>query len=78
VQGVRHLYVNHVITPTVEGATGVVDMLMIGLGGDPNKIEYDGYYEDTYLKTSQGWRFKKRVHHAVLNQGQRVTPPAAK
>src|SRR5262249_2979249 len=78
VQGVRHLYVNHVITPTVEGATGVVDMLMIGLGGDPNKIEYDGYYEDTYLKTSQGWRFKKRVHHAVLNQGQRVTRPAAK
>jgi hypothetical protein len=78
VQGVRHLYVNHIITPTAEGATGIVDMLMIGLGGDPNKIEYDGYYEDTYVRTPQGWRFKQRVHHALLREGKRVTPPAAK
>ena len=73
-QGVRHLYANHVITPTADGATGVVDMLMIGLGGDPNKIEYDGYYEDTYVRTAQGWRFKQRVHNALLREGQRVTP----
>jgi len=79
VQGVRHLYVNHIITPTAEGAMGTVDMLMIGLGGDPNKIEYDGYYEDTYVKTAKGWRFKQRVHHALLREGQRVTPaPAAR
>jgi hypothetical protein len=71
-QGVHHIYVNHIITPTPEGATGTVDMLMIGLGGDPNKIEHDGYYEDTYVKTAQGWRFKSRVHHALLNQGRRV------
>jgi hypothetical protein len=76
-QGVRHIYTNHVITPTAEGASGVVDMLMIGLGGDPNKIEYDGYYEDTYVQTAQGWRFKQRVHHALLREGQRVTPPPA-
>lgn len=76
-QGVRHLYVNHIITPTAEGATGVVDMLMIGLGGDPNKIEYDGYYEDTYVKTKDGWRFKQRVHHALLREGNRVTPAPA-
>jgi hypothetical protein len=73
-QGVRHIYTNHVITPTAEGASGVVDMLMIGLGGDPNKIEYDGYYEDRYVRTPQGWRFKERVHHALLRGGQRVTP----
>jgi hypothetical protein len=78
-QGVRHLYVNHIITPTADGATGTVDMLMIGLGGDPNKIEYDGYYEDAYVKTAKGWRFKQRVHHALLREGQRVAPaPAAK
>lgn len=76
-QGVRHIYTNHIITPTPEGASGVVDMLMIGLGGDPNKIEYDGHYEDTYVRTPQGWRFKQRVHHALLREGQRVTPPAA-
>jgi hypothetical protein len=76
-QGVRHIYTNHVITPTADGATGVVDMLMIGLGGDPNKIEYDGHYEDTYVRTPQGWRFKQRVHHALLREGQRVTSPPA-
>lgn len=62
-QGVRHLYANHVITPSPEGATGVVDMLMIGLGGDPYKIHHEGYYEDTYVKTPQGWRFASRIHH---------------
>jgi hypothetical protein len=75
-QGVRHIYVNHIITPTPEGATGTVDMMMIGLGGDPNKIESDGYYEDIYVKTPQGWRFKQRTHHALLDAGRRVEPPA--
>jgi hypothetical protein len=71
-QGVRHLDPNHVITPTPTGAIGIVDMLMIGLGGDPNKIEYDGYYDDVYVKTPQEWRFKSRTHHAVLSEGRRV------
>jgi hypothetical protein len=70
-QGVKHLYVNHIITPTADGAVGTVDMLMIGLGGDPNRIRHDGYYEDTYVKTAQGWRFKSRIHHVAPQ------PPAA-
>jgi len=73
-QGVKHLYVNHIITPTAEGATGSVDMLMIGLGGDPYKIHHEGYYEDTYVKTPNGWRFKSRIHHVAeggtTGQGQ--------
>ena len=73
-QGVHHIYVNHIITPTPEGAKGTVDMMMIGLAGDPNKIESDGYYEDTYVKTAQGWRFKERKHHALLDEGRRPTP----
>jgi hypothetical protein len=68
-QGVHHIYVNHIITPTPDGATGTVNMLMIGVGGDKNKIEHDGYYEDTYEKTPQGWRFKSRVHHATWDPG---------
>jgi len=63
VQGVKHLYVNHIITPTADGATGTVDMLMIGLNNDPYRIHHEGYYEDTYVRTSQGWRFKSRIHH---------------
>ena len=70
-QGVHHMYVNHIIKPSPEGATGTVNMLMIGLGGDPNKIEHDGFYEDTYVKTAQGWRFQSRIHHALL----RPSPP---
>lgn len=73
-QGVRHLYPNHVITPTPDGAVGVVDMLMIGLGGDPNKIEYDGHYDDVYVKTPQGWRFQSRTHYALLVGGTRPAP----
>jgi hypothetical protein len=70
-QGVHHVYVNHIITPTPEGATGTVDMMLIGLGGDPNKIEHDGYYEDTYVNTPDGWRFKQRTHHATYDAATR-------
>jgi hypothetical protein len=70
-QGVKHLYVNHIINPSPEGATGTVDMLMIGLGGDPYRIRHEGYYEDAYVKTPQGWRFKSRIHHVPM-----TTPPA--
>ena len=70
-QGVHHIYANHIITPSADGATGTVDMLLIGLGGDPNKIEHDGYYEDVYEKTSDGWKFKQRTHHATYDAATR-------
>jgi hypothetical protein len=76
-QGVHHIYVNHIITPTEDGATGTVDMMMIGLMRDPNKIVHDGYYEDTYAKTADGWRFKSRVHHALTDGGRPRQPPDA-
>jgi hypothetical protein len=75
-QGVLHIYTNHIITPTADGATGTVDMLMIGLGGDPNRIQHDGYYADTYAKTPQGWRFESRIHHVKI-QPPRAAAPAA-
>ena len=65
------MYVNHIITASPEGATATVDMLMIGLNGDPYKIRHEGYYEDTYVRTPQGWRFKSRIHHVPM-----TTPPA--
>ena len=57
------MIINHIITPTATGASGTVDMLMIGLGGDPSRIRHEGYYEDTYVKTPNGWRFASRIHH---------------
>jgi hypothetical protein len=52
-------------------------MLMIGIDGDPEKILHDGYYDDVYVKTPQGWRFKQRTHHALLDAGRPITQPAA-
>jgi len=60
--GISHISVNHVITPTAEGASGKSYLLAIGVGGDPTTIERQGGYEDVYVKTAAGWRFKSRVH----------------
>ena len=60
--GISHLIVNHVVTPTSDGATGRSYLLAIGVGGDPTKIERQGGYEDVYVKTAAGWRFKSRTH----------------
>ena len=67
-KGIVHMLVNHVITPTPEGATGKVYLIAIGLDGDPHKVEAQGHYEDVYVKTVNGWRFKSRLH--VLAEGQ--------
>jgi hypothetical protein len=60
--GASHIVVNHVITATPEGASGQCYLLAIGVGGDPHRIERQGGYEDVYVRTPQGWRFKSRVH----------------
>lgn len=66
--GIVHMLVNHVIEPAPGGATGRVYLIAIGLDGDPHKVEAQGRYEDVYVKTAQGWRFKSRTH--VLAAGQ--------
>jgi SnoaL-like domain len=60
--GISHIVVNHVITPTPDGATGKSYILAIGVGGDPTKIERQGGYDDVYVKTPAGWRIKSRIH----------------
>jgi len=60
--GISHISVNHVITPTADGAAGKSYLLAIGVGGDPTTIERQGGYEDVYVRTAEGWRFKSRVH----------------
>jgi hypothetical protein len=56
-----HLMVNHVITPSPEGATGRVYLVVIGEKG-PNHIQRFGGYEDVYVKTAAGWKIKARTH----------------
>src|SRR5579862_3036469 len=43
--GISHIIVNHVITPTPDGAIGKAYLLAIGVGSDPTKIERQGGYE---------------------------------
>ena len=68
-QGVRHLYPNHVIRPrrTAPGHGGHADDRP---GRRPQQDPARRHYEDAYVKTPQGWRFKQRTHHALLNGGQ--------
>lgn len=59
--GWSHVMVDHVITPTADGATGRVYLLMLGMNG-PGSLERQGGYEDVYVKTANGWRIKSRTH----------------
>lgn len=66
--GIVHVMANHVIEPVPGGATGKVYLIAIGLDGVPGKVEAQGRYDDQYVRTPQGWRFKSRTH--VLAAGQ--------
>jgi hypothetical protein len=69
-KGIKHMYVNHVIVPSAEGATGRIDLVAIGLDGDPHKVEHQGHYEDVYVKTPKGWLFKSRIHMLAPGQAE--------
>lgn len=61
---VFHYTSNHVIEPSPEGATGKVYVVEIDAGERgkrPALIEDGGHYEDVYVKTAGGWRFKSRT-----------------
>lgn len=61
-QYVRHYLTNKLIEPAPGGATGKQYLVVIdiGQGGQPSGIFIGGHYEDDYVKTDQGWRFKRR------------------
>ena len=61
-QSAFHFIVNHVIEPTREGAVGKEYLLQlrIGDGERPNGVFGGGHYDDVYVKTPEGWRFKRR------------------
>jgi hypothetical protein len=72
---VSHLILNVVIAPSAEGATGNAYMVELG-GRDPNRITRMGNYEDVYVRTPNGWRFKTRTHSRAPN-GQKPAPAPA-
>jgi len=60
-----HITVNEVIEASPEGAIGknyLVYPGVQGITGDGTHTGQVGGYQDVYVKTAQGWRFKKRIH----------------
>ena len=60
--GLTHIVTNHMIVPTKDGAVGKHRLLTIGVCGYPHLMELQGGYEDVYVKTGDGWKFKSRIH----------------
>ena len=60
--GLTHIVTNHVIVPTKDGAVGKHRLITVGVCGNPLTMELQGGYEDEYVKTKDGWRFKSRIH----------------
>lgn len=65
-----HIAVNHLITPTPEGASGMVFLISGGGAGDPDVLQRSDVYEDKYVKTPAGWRFKERAHVRDRQRGR--------
>jgi actinorhodin biosynthesis protein ActVIA len=77
---VSHYVMNVVIEPAPGGAVGrtYVGILDIGNGGNgaKSRVDHGGLYNDVYVKTPQGWRFKSRSYFESTS-GAPVQPPPA-
>jgi hypothetical protein len=62
-QYARHFIANHVIDPAQDGASGKEYLVVVDIDapGQPGKVFLMGHYDDTYVKTADGWRFKTRT-----------------
>ena len=62
--GVSHFGMNHVIEPAAGGAVGKEYLVIVDIaeGGKPGGgfSSIGGHYEDAYVKTAAGWRFRRR------------------
>jgi hypothetical protein len=58
----RHTYTGLVITPTPEGAKGSVYLLTFNVTAEPPFVDHSGVYEDWLVKTTDGWKYKKRIY----------------
>jgi hypothetical protein len=59
---VRNFATNVKLEPTATGARGRVYGVVIAIGenNQPSSVFAGGHFEDTYVKTQAGWRFKRR------------------
>jgi hypothetical protein len=75
-----HWVTNVVIEPAPGGAIGkaYVGIFDIGNGGNgaKSRVDHGGLYNDVYVKTPRGWRFKSRTFFESTS-GAPVQPPPA-
>lgn len=75
-----HWVTNVVIEPAPGGAIGktYVGIFDIGNGGNgaKSRVDHGGIYNDVYVKTAKGWRFKSRSFFESTS-GAPVQPPPA-
>lgn len=75
---VSHYVTNVIVEPAPGGAVGrtYVAILDIGDGGNGamSRVDHGGLYNDTYVRTPDGWRFGSRTFYASTS-GAPVQPP---
>ena len=74
---VRHFHANVVIMPSPEGAKGTCYNLFIDAGRSPPTVIGESRYDDTLVKTTDGWRFKIRVNRIEAGSGNPATAASA-
>lgn len=57
----RHWNSNLHITPSADGASGTVMLMLLNVGARPAAIAATGMYSDKLVKTPEGWRFAART-----------------
>ena len=77
-----HMTVNAIIEPSPEGATGIQYAEAVNFGErdkkTPTEMDHFLWYEDVYVKTPDGWRFKSRAIHGENGALKKpFVPPAA-
>lgn len=69
--GARHFQFNIVVNRTPEGAKASSYLLLYNVRTIPGTVVETAIYDDTLVKTAQGWKFKRRV---VWRDDDDITP----
>lgn len=62
-----HLTSNHIIDVDGDTASGTVYYAASGVTSDGAGFGANGYYSDTYARTADGWKFRRREAAALLD-----------
>ncbi|MFL4477341.1 nuclear transport factor 2 family protein [Paeniglutamicibacter sp. ORCA_105] len=61
-----HLALNHMINIDGDAASATVYLHAMVVMADGRRDESVGYYTDDYVRTAQGWKFRRRAAHPLL------------